>query len=239
MSKESKKLAKKKSTKDLVFIINNLFIFITTVIAVPVTLIIGSRTTRMDGGDIPYWQHVATFTILSGIFLGLVAGVSAFTYIYAKFTKIQIPHKKAITIWYLIATTASMITCLTVLIYLAPARVITKGGKYLDLIAEMMFFLHFLNPLLSAITYVFATDNIQINFRTRLLTTLPIVIYSIPYVLCVMVFKIWPDFYGLTFGGRYYLAPVAFAVFIMLSLVISTGLIKIKNVLQNKFCVIS
>lgn len=236
MPKES---LNKKSKKDLFFVINNLFIFITTTIAVPVTLIIGSRTTRIDGGDIPYWQHIATFTLLSGIFLGLVAGISAFTYIYAKFAKIHIPHKKAINIWYLIATTASMVTCLTVLLYLAPARVIIKGGRYLDLIAEMMFFLHFLNPLLSVFTYIFTTDNIQIIFKTRLLTTLPIVIYAIPYVLCVMVFKIWPDFYGLTFGGRYYLTPVIFFIFILLSLIISTSILKIKNVLQNKFCMIS
>ena len=67
----------KSELKKYLFTIINLFIFVTTAIAVPITLLVGSRSTRLDGGDIPYWQHIATFTILSNIFLGFVALILA------------------------------------------------------------------------------------------------------------------------------------------------------------------
>ena len=63
------------------------------VIAVASTLIFGGRATRIDSGTsvgateladgtfggikIQYWHHIASFTILSNIFLGVIALVSA------------------------------------------------------------------------------------------------------------------------------------------------------------------
>ncbi len=238
MTKLIKHNQKNNHIKNLFFVINNLFIFVTAAIAVTVTLIIGSHTAHVDNSPFPYWQHIATFTILSNIFLGLVAGICAFTVIYSKLRKIAIPHQRAIELWYLTATTAAMITCVTVVFFLAPARV-SRGGNYLDPFLETLFFLHFFNPLLAAITFVFTTNNTKISFKTRLLTTLPIVAYAIPYFTCVMVLKIWPDFYGLTFGGRLYITPIVLAVFIVVSLAISSVLVKLRNVLQNKPSVIS
>ena len=80
----------KVKNKNTLFTIINLFIFITTAIAVPVTLVVGSRSTRLDGGDIPYWQHVATFTILSNIFLGIIALVA--TILSIKNSKKSLPQ---------------------------------------------------------------------------------------------------------------------------------------------------
>jgi len=230
--------SKNNRIKNTFFIINNLFIFITAAIAVTTTLIIGSHTAHVDNSPFPYWQHIATFTILSNIFLGLVAGICAFTVIYSKLKNITVPHQRAIELWYLTAATAAMITCVTVIFFLAPARV-SRGGNYLDPFMETLFFLHFFNPLLAAITFIFTTNKSKIGFRTRLLTTLPIIAYAIPYFTCVMVLKTWPDFYGLTFGGRLYITPIVLVVFIIVSLVISSVLVKLRNVLQNKLSVIS
>lgn len=221
-----------KLTKKQLFIINNLIIFFTAAIAVPVTLIVGSRTTRLDNTPYPYWMHIVSFTLLSGIFMGLVAGVTAFIALFAKMKKMPTtPHKKAIQLWYLAATTASMITCLTVLFFLAPMRA-AKGGNYFDPLLETMFFLHFFNPVFAAITYIFTMDKIKITWRARLLSALPFVIYAIVYLTCVIL-GLWPDFYGLTFGGKYYLTPIVFLVFLALSYGITSGLVKLRDVLQK------
>ncbi len=183
-------------------------------IAVPITLIIGSRATRLDDLGIPYWQHVATFTILSNIFLGIVAFVSAVTKYYS-IKHHQKPFTSLDTL-YLMATTAGMITFLTVIFFLAPMRAM-NGKNYFDLLLEPMFFLHFLNPVLAAISYMFLLKERRATFTSRIFAITPIVVYAVPYTLLVAIFKIWPDFYGLTFGGKYYLMPLVFIGFSLFS----------------------
>lgn len=215
--------------KDRSFVIINLFIFLTMLISVPVTLCIGSRASRLDGGDIPYWQHIVTFTILSNIFIGIIALISAIVkFVTAKKQK---PFPFSLNIWYLAAATAGMITFLTVIFFLAPMRAIS-GKSYFDMLLEPMFFLHFLNPVLAAISYMFFLQSEKIAPKFYLFATLPILVYAVPYLLCVVVFKIWPDFYGLTFGGRYYLLPLVFIAFSVISLLIAIVLSHFHN--QNQ-----
>ena len=212
--------------KNFFFILINLFIFITTAIAVPVTLIVGSRATRLDNLGIPYWEHIVTFTILSNIFLGLVA-LAAVLIAIVNFNKNR-PLPKALATWYLTAVSAGMLTFLTVILFLAPMRAI--GGKnYFDMLLESMFFLHFLNPLLAALTFIFLMDGAKVQLKSRLLAVLPIIIYAIPYATCVIILKIWPDFYGVTFGGRYYLTPLVFLVFCAVLFGISSALAWLHN----------
>jgi hypothetical protein len=131
-------------TKNILFTAINLFIFITAAIAIPVTLVVGSRSTRLDGGDIPYWQHIATFTLLSNIFLGIIALVAAIFNIINK--KKTLP--KSFLTWYLAASSAGLVTFFTVILFLAPMRAI-NGKNFFDMLLETMFFLHFLNLQLS------------------------------------------------------------------------------------------
>lgn len=190
------------------FTIINFFIAIATVTAITVTLIVGSRASRLDELGIPYWEHIVTFTVLSNIFLGIVALVSGIISL-AKHNK---PLPRALKTWYLIAASAGILTFLTVILFLGPLRVM-RGKNYFDLITETMFFLHFFDPVLAAVTLVFFPETTKITLKSRLLATLPIILYAIPYVIFVIFLKIWPDFYGVTFGGRYYLTPLVFLVF--------------------------
>ncbi len=203
-------------TKKRLFIISNLFIFITTFIMVPITLIFGSIASQKDGGPFAYWQHIVTFTILSNIFLGVVAGISAYTGFRCLKSKEELP--KSLITWYLIAATSTMLTCLVVLFFLAPARA-ASGKNYFDMILGSMFFLHFFNPILATITLVFFADSHELTLKSRLLSLLPPTIYAIPYVINVVFLKIWPDFYGLTFGGQLIFLPF---VFIALCLIVFT-----------------
>ena len=67
----------KKINQNRLFIINNALIFTLTATFVPITLIFGSVASQKDGGPFAYWQHIVTFTILSNIFLGIIALIAA------------------------------------------------------------------------------------------------------------------------------------------------------------------
>ena len=200
----------KQINKKRLFVLNNLFIFIMTAIFVPVTLIFGSLASRKDGGPFAYWQHIVTFTILSNILLGIVALIAAFIG-YRKLKDRQPLPKKLLT-WYLVSTTSGMLTVLTVILFLAPMRA-ASGKNYFDMILGPMFFLHFFNPVLAAITYTFLSGNQKTTKIECLLSLLPPIIYAVPYFVCVVIIHIWPDFYGLTFGGQNHLIIFVCAVF--------------------------
>lgn len=217
-------------TKKRLFILNNLFIFITTVITVTVTLTLGSWAARKDGGPFAYWQHIVTFTILSNIFLGIVSLIAACIGL-SNFKSGKALPKQLFT-WYLIASSSAMLTCITVLFFLAPTRA-ASGKDYFDMILGPMFFLHFFNPILSAITYIFLSGNKKATLNDRLLAIIPPVLYAAPYIICVVFLRVWPDFYGLTFGGKDYLLFVVLAVFLILIFSISSLL----AFLHNRFAV--
>ncbi len=224
-----------------IFIAINLFIFVTMVIAVISTLTFGARGTRLDAGTtagaaqladgafggvkIEYWHHIASFTILSNIFLGIVALVA--TIIAIKNPKK--PFSSKTSTWYLIATTSAMLTFLVVIFFLAPMRAI-NGKNYFDMLLEQMFFLHFLNPILGAVSYIFFLKTKEkVGLKPRLLSILPPVIYSTPYMICVCIIKCWPDFYGLTFGGKYYLIPLDYLVVCGIMFGVSSALATLHN----------
>ena len=208
-------------TKKRLFIASNLFIFITTAIMVPITLIFGSIASQKDGGPFAYWQHIVTFTILSNIFLGLVAGASAYIGFRCLKAKEELP--KSLITWYLIAATSTMLTCLVVLFFLAPARA-TSGKDYFDMVLGPMFFLHFFNPILAAITLIFFADSHELTLKSRFLSLLPPAIYAIPYVINVVILKTWIDFYGFTFGGQLIFLPFVFASICLIVFAIASAI---------------
>lgn len=227
--------------KRKIFICLNLFIFITMLIAVISTLAYGSRGARLDNGiavgaselndgtfggtKVEYWHHVVSFTVLSNIFLGIVALVAAIIAIKHP----RKPLSKTLSIWYLVAASSAMLTCLTVIFFLAPMRAM-QGKNYFDMLLEQMFFLHFINPILGAVSYIFFLDTTEkVKLKTCLFTILPPVIYSSPYIFCVCVVRCWPDFYGLTFGGRYYIIPFVYLAFCVVTFVIGSSLAALHN----------
>ncbi len=205
-----------KTKKRKWFVIINLMIFITMVISVIVTLTLGSWAARKDidnslyGMRIDYWMHAVSFTVLSNIMLGIIALVSSI--IGLKCLKKNQDLPRGLLTWYLIGATSGTLTCLTVILFLAPMRAIS-GRAYFDMLLGPMFHLHFLNPLLAAIAYVFLSGNQKATKKDRLLAVLPPTIYAAPYIICVVIIRVWPDFYGLTFGGRDYLIFLVLIVF--------------------------
>ena len=201
----------KTALKRRLFIAFNLFIFIMTAIMVTVTLVFGSVASQKDHLPFAYWQHIVTFTILSNIFLGIIALIASIISIKHYCSSTKLP--RALVIWYLVATTSAMLTCLTVVFYLTPVRALSGKGVF-DMLIGPMFFLHFLDPIISAIAFIFLLDSdYKLTLRDRILATIPPVVYGVIYFIGVAIIKNIPDFYGLTFGGKVYLAALVGLIF--------------------------
>ena len=195
-----------------------------TAIMVTITLVFGSVASQKDNLPFAYWQHIATFTILSNIFLGIVALISVI--ISIKHFNKPLPHR--LNVLYLVASTSAMLTFLTVVCYLAPSRAF-QGKNMFDMLTGPMLFLHFLDPIISTITYVFLLDGPKTTKKEKLFTLIPPGLYAIPYALLIVILKVVPDFYGLTFGGRYYLSLLVVAVFGIITYGIASFLTFMRN----------
>lgn len=203
------------------FIFNNLFLAFTGVLAIIFTLTVGSRAARLDGTG-PYYLQILTFTLLSNLFLSCVATVAAIMTIFRQ------PLGPRFATWYFTAATATLVTFLTVVFFLAPMRA-AAGKNYFDMLLGPMFFLHFLNPLLGTLAYLTLDAHHPTAAKFRLLATLPVVIYGAFYFITVVLVKSLPDIYGLTFGGRYYLTPLVFLVFWLLAFGLANFLIALQT----------
>ena len=56
------------------------------------------------------------------------------------------------------------------------------------------------------------------TFRESLWTLIPTVVYSLVYAAAVIFMKVWTDWYGFTFGGKLYMAPVSGIVMYLVTL---------------------
>lgn len=141
------------------------------------------------------------FTILSNAFAGLCAlGMAPFC-AYAVVTGKRWMPGFVGTIAF--AGTASVtLTLVTVLVFLGP----TQG--YGIMFAGVSLYLHALVPILSiAATILFVG---RLSFRQMLCGCLPALLYGAVYLVCVVIARVWPDFYGFTFGGKAWAVPVSF-----------------------------
>ncbi len=110
------------------------------------------------------------------------------------------------------ATTAVTVTFVTVVVFLAPYAEMTGTG-YFTLFLGNNFSLHFLSPLLGIFAFIFLERADEFKFKTTVLGVVPTALYSVVYITMVAIIGEknggWPDFYGFTFGGKMYLAPIS------------------------------
>ena len=194
------------------FVIINAFIFLSTVIASVTTLSGGTISSQVEIQVTEGWMYIVTFTVLSNLLLGAVALFGALYGIRMLRKKIVIP--RALIAWYLVAASATMLTMLTVVLFLGPLREM-RGKGYFSLLKGPMFFFHLLNPLLATASYVFFAPKTKLKKNTLFLTLIPPTIYAIIYAPNVMIFHTWHDFYGFTFGGQNWAALPVFIVILL------------------------
>lgn len=200
--------------KKLFFQLINLYFIISTILVTFFTISFGTVAGQVDTGSSYGLSYLATFTVDSNLLLGLVALISLIHTRRARHSRSSLP--KSLPTLYLLASTLTMLTFLVVAFYLSPLRV-AAGKSYFDMFLGPMFFFHFFNPILSALTLIFFLPSSQkLTLKSRLLALLPLALYGVFYFTCVIM-NLFPDFYNLTFSGRYYFIPLV--VFIAIALV--------------------
>lgn len=144
------------------------------------------------------------FTNLSNIFLAVT---SLITLIFS--CRNAVRDKYFLPEWVMTlkfsATVAVMLTCLTVVCFLAPITV-TRGLSYFHLFEYNYFFLHFFTPFIAIISCVFLERAKNFKFRYCIFGIVPMALYSFLYYYEVIILGPdnggWPDFYSFTFGGN-------------------------------------
>lgn len=204
--------------KKTLFNLINLYFLISTILVTYFTVAFGTVAGQVDTGSSYGLSYLATFTVESNIFLGLTALVSL----------IATRKNKQNPTLYLIAATLVVLTCLVVVLYLSPLRV-AVGKGYFDMLMGPMFFFHFFNPLLAALTLIFLFPSREkLTLRSRLFALLPLSLYGVFYFAGVIA-GLFPDFYSLTFSGRYYFIPLVVLIIASLVLAVASTLAHFYN----------
>ena len=192
---------------NLAILIINLFLVVSTFILAVNGLTKGAGQGQV--GEAMYGTgYLKAFTTLSNIYCGIASFVVLVFAVNNAFEKSFLLPRWAV-VFHFTAACAVGLTFITVLVFLAPMQVM-MGYSYFRFFRGDMFFFHFLNPVLAGISVVLLERKHILGKREQVLAMIPTFIYSWLYFAMVIVVKKWSDFYGFTFGGRYYMVPVSF-----------------------------
>lgn len=151
------------------------------------------------------------FTVLSNVYLAITCAVCLYYNIRNIIRDEYVLPKRVFLLKYT-ATVAVTLTMMTVIVFLAPGSALSGKGYFL-LFKANNFYLHFLSPMLAIIAVIFFENTEGFEFKNTYLGLIPTALYSLLYITMVAVIGEanggWPDFYGFTFGGKLYLAPVS------------------------------
>ena len=149
------------------------------------------------------------FTADSNILMGLCAAVRIFTDIRGLRDPGYTPP-----VWtdrfYHIGVSALALTFTVVVVFLSPQMEL-MGIGYFALFRGTNFFHHLVNPLLAMACFILLDRRRRLPVRQAWPGFVPALIYGVVYLLCVVVFRVWPDIYNFTLGGRYALVPFVMA----------------------------
>ena len=172
-------------------------------------------------GDItvpPYeFSYFRYFTNLSNILAGVV-GLILFIYTLIHF-KDDNPLPRWLTYLSLASSTGVGLTFITVLFFLGPTFAM-NGSNYFVMFMDDLLFTHFLNPVVSCVTFAFFLKHERVNYKQALFGVIPMAVYACIYSPCVLS-GVWDDFYGFTFGGNWWVIFLALPIMLCVTYLIS------------------
>ncbi len=192
---------KRRNTIDLIL---NLLIVVSTVAAVGYYFVGGPDILGSVGsGSLRY------FTTDSNI----LAGFGSLAMLTVNLRRIREPKYSAsrfVRCLKFAGTVSVTITLLTVVFFLVPMAVLKSGIASAGFFfAGNVFALHLSTPLLALVSLLgFEREDLP-SRKGTLWGMAPTVIYSLVYLVNVVFLKIWTDWYGFTFGGKLWMAPVS------------------------------
>lgn len=172
--------------------------------------------------------YFSAFTVDTAVFMAAVALIGLILAAVSLKKRGSIVLPKGYTYLYLSAAASLTLVFLVVACFLSPIKVM-NGYSYFKLFSHHNFFNHFLTPLLSAVTLdaVWKTDRLSV--KKAWTGAIPMLLYTVVYIIEVVVLQNWPDLYNFTFGGRYYLLPLVFVVVFGITFGLSAIHVKLHN----------
>lgn len=204
------------------------FIFISTVIIVAMGLSTGPEAAQPGSEDMTGINYLKAFTVQSNILMGITSLIVViFNFKNLLQNRDEMPYWAVILQF--VSATGVCVTMMTTILFLAPTGVM-YGHSYFWLFSGTLFFLHFLNPALVISHVMFLLKKHRISLKACLLGILPVASYSCFYIPLVLS-GTWTDFYGFTFGGHLWAAPLS----IMTMLGVSFLFAFVISLVHNKF----
>ena len=221
----------KNNKNNYLIILINLFLFISST-GITIYGIINGTSAGQRGENMSGISFFKAFTNLSNIFMGVCALIIFIELILMYTHKIDSINQQFMKL-YLLGVNSVCVTFITVLFFLAPMSYLSNGiSGFLSGYLGYLYHFHLLNPILAVISFILLESHYSYNVKDQWLGILPVGLYSIVYVVNVIILKNWEDFYGFTFGGRNYLVPIVLIIMYLLSYFISYILIKIREILH-------
>lgn len=220
----------KPKTKRLILLLLNLFVFVSTLIITILGLLTGPEANQ-PGSEAMYGiYYFKAFTVDSNV-LSAIASLLLIIFLL-KNKEGKLP--KWLITFQFIAMVGVTITFLVTMFFLSPSFVIYTNNILATffLYEGTLFLLHFLNPIIAAIIFYLIKREDKYTIKHAFLGMTTIILYSFFYIPFVLT-GVWQDFYGFTFGGYIYLAPISTIVMYLIIFLVS--LIYIKT--YNKFII--
>ncbi len=163
----------------------------------------------------------------------VLAAAASLAFLYFNIRKLSHPEEK-LPKWVLIfkftGTVSVAITLLTVVFFLGPTAAVHGGMKaYFRFFEGNTFALHFSTPVLAIVSLLFFETEGTLTKKDVLFGLLPTVVYSFVYLVLVVFVKVWFDWYGFTFGGKLFMAPVSMIVMYLATFAVSVVLAKLRR----------
>lgn len=164
------------------------------------------------------------FTNISNIIVGLLASINAaFLILSIVNNRNCVPSTH--TLIKLVAISMTTLTFFTVLFVIGPIDGYQKNYSGRN------FFTHLIIPLLSLSSYLFLEEKLELKWKCSLFVLIPFSIYSVVYVINVVILKTWPDIYFINKQGLWFLFLFAF---LLADFAIGQGMYFLKKLIDKK-----
>lgn len=203
--------------KTIISLLINLFIVVSTTLIAYHGIRYGASEGQLGAGmkGLGYFK---AFTIDSNILFAIASLFMLFFNIKTLIKK-KNSYPNWIYVFKYMGAVSVALTFIVVIFFLAPYQGI-KENNFLIMFQNDMLFFHLINPLLAIISNALIDNNFKITVKERLISLIPMIIYSVIYAAMVAVLERWDDFYHFTFNNKFYLMP-----FILIGMYIVTYII--------------
>ena len=217
----------KAGIKNIISLMINIAIVVITVLAIS-KFFVGTGDANMQ---ISGWSSMRYFTNLSNCFAALASVLCiVFNIMNIRYDSNVFP--KWVFLIKFMATVSVTVTFLTCVFFLGPTNIfafapygVSPWRAYIFIFFGNALYLHLVTPLLAIISVLFFESTDSFTKKEASFAVITVFLYALVYIYEVAIVGAenggWRDFYGFTFGGKMYLAPLSGAVMLLATLLIS------------------